>query len=110
MGESPIRPLADLIYPLLVLRLPVVFSVWGELLEHLVDRLVQGLLVFLRVLGERVGGRTTENQLFVRGVVEIDDQRADAVGVHRCGGLAETAPSPAAHSVIEGPIFLLILA
>ena len=78
------------------------------MVEHLVDGLIQLLLVLLRLVGERVAGHAAPYQSLSVGVI-IKDERSYQIIFDLSRSFATAAPSPAAHAIIERLVFLLVL-
>src|ERR1700693_52486 len=78
----------------------------GELREHLGHALVQVLLIFIGLVGQRVFGTAPPDQLLGFCVVHVDEQSPFFVVLLVSGSLAhstESPPTPSpAHTVVEG--------
>jgi hypothetical protein len=66
-----------------------------EMLQHLVDGLIEFLLVLLRMVARRVTGHTAPDELFVVGIVEVQNQGANGIIFHLPGGFPMPPQRPA---------------
>ena len=57
----------------------------GKVLKHLLHAFVQILDVLAGLVGERVAGHTTPDQVFCFCVKKINNERAHFVGIYRSG-------------------------
>ena len=83
----------------------VTSSLPGEVIEQSPHVRVEPSDVLVRLVGERIAGRSTPDQLLGAGIVEVDDQGSDLVWLLGCGGRLQTpseapTPAPAAAKIV----------
>src|SRR5262249_39751335 len=80
-----------------------------KLLQHLLHRLVEFLLVILGFLEKRLFRHSTPDQSLIPSVVHVQHKGSHSVVLNSCRRFsAKSAPAPTSETVIEGSIFLLV--